>query len=185
MQNRIIYIDAIKAVLMFLVIWGHVIQYTNIKENLDNDIAAFIYSFHMPMFMMMSGMFFNKQLKNSPSQMLLKNALRLLLPASVITLCLFLMVYINKPRGIVESISWLWHCRPWFVTTLFFCNVTTFVIHQILRNKRLSFLLTFLLFCLIPDISSRLLFMYPFFVLGYYMNSPYLEKYLSNAKWGG
>lgn len=185
MQNRIIYIDAIKAVLMFLVIWGHVIQYTNIKENLDNDIAAFIYSFHMPMFMMMSGMFFNKQLKNSPSQMLLKNALRLLLPASVITLCLFLMVYINKPRGIVESISWLWHCRPWFVTTLFFCNVTTFVIHQILRNKRLSFLLTFLLFCLIPDISSRLLFMYPFFVLGYYINSPYTEKYMSNSVMGG
>ena len=29
MQNRIIYIDSIKAVLMLLVIWGHVIQYTN------------------------------------------------------------------------------------------------------------------------------------------------------------
>ena len=105
MKNRIFYIDAIKAVLMFLVIWGHVIQYTNITENLDNDIAAFIYSFHMPMFMMMSGMFFNKQLKNSLSQMLLKNALRLLLPASVITLSLFLIVYINKPRGLEESLT--------------------------------------------------------------------------------
>ena len=185
MQNRIIYIDAIKAVLMFLVIWGHVIQYTNIKENLDNDIAAFIYSFHMPMFMMLSGLFYRKQLKYNFSQMLRKNTFRLLIPATIITLFLFLMIYIHKPRGLEESISLLYICRPWFVTTLFFCNVTTFLVYQFIHKIGSSFLFTFIILCLIPDISSRLLFMYPFYVLGYYMNSPYLEKYLSNAQWGG
>lgn len=186
MNKRIFYIDAMKAVLMFLVVWGHVIQYTNVNEGLDNDIAAFIYSFHMPLFMMLSGMFFYKQLKYSCSQMLQKNTLRLLLPAFVITLCLFLMVYINKPRGLEDSISWMWHCFPWFITTLFFCNITTFFIHKVIRHKGFTFILTFLLFCLIPDISSSLLFMYPFFVLGYYINSPYAIKSLSNkGLWGG
>lgn len=185
MQNRIIYIDAIKAVLMFLVIWGHVIQYTNIKEHLDNDIAAFIYSFHMPMFMMLSGLFYRKQLKYNFSQMLRKSTFRLLIPATIITLFLFLMVYIHKPRGFEESISLLYYCRPWFVTTLFFCNVTTFLVYQFIHKIGSSFLFTFIILCLIPDISSRLLFMYPFFVLGYYINSSYLEKYLSNAQWGG
>lgn len=185
MNKRIFYIDAIKAVLMFLVVWGHVIQYTNAKEGLDNYIAAFIYSFHMPMFIMLSGMFFAKQLKYRRSQMLLKNALRLLLPAIVITLCLFLMVYINKPRGLAESISWLWASRPWFVTTLFVCNVTTFLIYEVIRHKVFTFICTYLLFCLIPDISSRLLFMYPFFILGYYINTPHIEKTLSNNVVGG
>lgn len=185
MPNRIIHIDAIKAVLMFLVTWGHVIQYTNIRENLDNDIAAFIYSFHMPMFMMLSGLFYRKQLKYNFSQMLRKNTFRLLIPATIITLFLFLMIYIHKPRGFEESISWLYYCRPWFVTTLFFCNVTTFLVYQFIHKIGYSFLFTFIIFCLIPDISSRLLFMYPFFVLGYYINSSYLEKYLSNAQWGG
>ena len=127
---------------MFLVVWGHVIQYTNVKEGLDNCMAAFIYSFHMPMFMMLSGMFFNKQLKNECSQMLLKNTLRLLLPAFIITLCLFLFVYVNKPRGLEESISWLWSCRPWFVTTLFFCNITTFITYQVIRHKGFTFIIT-------------------------------------------
>lgn len=185
MKARIYYIDAIKAVLMFLVVWGHVIQYTNVKEGLDNCMAAFIYSFHMPMFMMLSGMFFNKQLKNECSQMLLKNILRLLLPAFVITFCLFLLVYVNKPRGLEESISWFWHCRPWFVTILFFCNITTFLIHKVIRHKGFTFILTFLFFCMIPDISCRILFMYPFFVLGYYINSPYIGKTLINSAMGG
>lgn len=170
---------------MFFVVLGHVIQYTNVKEGLDNCMASFIYSFHMPMFMMLSGMFFNKQLKNEFSQMLLKNTLRLLLPAFIITLCLFLLVYVNKPRGLEESISLFWHCRPWFVTTLFFCNVTTFLIYQTIHHKGFTLILTFLLFCLIPDISSCLLFMYPFFVLGYYINSPYIGKTLINSAMGG
>lgn len=169
-NGRILYLDAIKAVLMFLVIWGHVIQYTNAQEGLDNPIAAFIYSFHMPMFMMLSGMFFKKQLQLRIFEMLRKNFKRLLLPALVICISLFLLVCINKPRGINESINWLWFSRPWFVTTLFFCNATTCFVYRFCKRIGLSFIFTFVLFCLIPSISDRLIFMYPYFVFGYYLN---------------
>ena len=73
MRERILYIDAIKTVLIFLVIWGHTIQYTNANEGLGNPIAAFIYSFHMPMFMMLSGMFFKRQLQLKIQDVISKN----------------------------------------------------------------------------------------------------------------
>lgn len=169
-KGRILYIDGIKAVLIFLVLWGHVIQYTNMNEGLNNPIAAFIYSFHMPMFMMLSGIFFKKQFQLQCSVLLQKNFFRLILPAMVITFSLFLIVFINKPRGLHESINWLWSCRPWFVTTLFFCNVITVLLYKVIKHIGFSFLVTFILFCLLPSISDRLIFMYPFFILGYYMS---------------
>lgn len=170
MTQRILYIDAIKAFLMFIVIWGHTIQYTNVYEGLNNSIAAFIYSFHMPLFMTLSGMFFNKQLTLNFLDALRKNFNRLLLPALVVSLSLFLIVFINKPRGILESINWLWNSRPWFVTTLFFCNVSTCIVYRMCKRIGLSFFLTFVIFCFIPDINERLIFMYPYFVLGYFIN---------------
>jgi len=54
--NRILWLDALKCFAMFLVIWGHVIQY-GVTDYLENDIHIGIYSFHMPLFMMISGFF--------------------------------------------------------------------------------------------------------------------------------
>ena len=54
--NRILWLDALKCFAMFLVIWGHVIQY-GVTDYLENDIHIGIYSFHMPLFFMVSGLF--------------------------------------------------------------------------------------------------------------------------------
>lgn len=181
MRERILYIDAIKTVLIFLVIWGHTIQYTNANEGLGNPIAAFIYSFHMPMFMMLSGMFFKRQLQLKIQDVISKNFKRLLLPALTISLSLFTIIYINKPRGVTEAIDWLWACRPWFITTLFVCNIATCLVFRLVQHTGNTFLITFLFFCLIPSISDRLLFMYPFFILGFYLNEPKSEEMLTGG----
>ena len=52
--NRILWLDALKCFAMFLVIWGHVIQY-GVTDYLENDIHIGIYSFHMPLFFFLSG----------------------------------------------------------------------------------------------------------------------------------
>lgn len=182
-KGRILYIDAIKAVLMFLVIWGHVIQYTNTHEGLNNSIAAFIYSFHMPIFMMVSGMFFQRQLELNIPELIRKNFIRLLLPALFVNLSLFLIIFVNKPRGVIESVNWLWSSRPWFITTLFFCIVTTCIMHKVFKHSGLTFLLTFVLFCLIPSINDRLIFMYPFFILGYAVYNYVVYSNLRGLVW--
>lgn len=169
-ENRIIYLDAIKAVLIFLVIWGHSIQYTNITEDLSNPIASFIYSFHMPMFMAISGIFFHKVLSKNYKTAIKEKSIQLLLPSTLLLLLLFSAIFIHKPRSLQDSLFWLWIARPWYVYTLFACIIASYICIRLTPKTHLGFLLAFCFFCLIPDISAREIFMLPYFALGYYWN---------------
>ncbi len=54
-------LDFIKFLLVLLVVFGHCVQYTYIKFGLNFDdsiIFRYIYSFHMPLFMFISGCLF-------------------------------------------------------------------------------------------------------------------------------
>ena len=48
-KDRIILIDIAKAITIFLVIWGHI--------STGSALEKFLYSFHMPLFFVISGMF--------------------------------------------------------------------------------------------------------------------------------
>ncbi len=63
MKDRIAFIDNIKALLIFLVVFGHIIEKSG---NIDgkNTIYTFIYAFHMPLFIFVSGLFH----KSSPKR---------------------------------------------------------------------------------------------------------------------
>ena len=55
-RNNII--DSPKGFAILLMVFGHLIQFTSIDNSyLSNPIYIFIYSFHMPLFMMISGFF--------------------------------------------------------------------------------------------------------------------------------
>lgn len=49
--GRIVYIDALKGVAVFLVVLGHIVA----EEKDFNNLYNFIYSFHMPLFMFLAG----------------------------------------------------------------------------------------------------------------------------------
>lgn len=51
-RNRISYIDQLKGIAIFLVVLGHVIEH---NAGRDNFLWTLIYSFHMPLFMFVSG----------------------------------------------------------------------------------------------------------------------------------
>ena len=54
MRNKTI--DIIKGIAIFLVVLGHVIQFRFLPESFDeNYLFRMIYSFHMPLFMFLSG----------------------------------------------------------------------------------------------------------------------------------
>lgn len=59
------YLDVVKYVLIFLVVWGHVIQQTShlppYPEQID-PLVRFIWTTHMPLFMGLCGYFFYKSL---------------------------------------------------------------------------------------------------------------------------
>ena len=53
-EKRLVYLDALKGILMVLVILGHVIQ-SSISDYQHNVLFRLIYSFHMPLFFLISG----------------------------------------------------------------------------------------------------------------------------------
>ena len=59
-MNRIIWLDKLKAVAIFLVIWGHIII-NCISYEQKYRIAGLIYSIHIPLFLIISGILVNKK----------------------------------------------------------------------------------------------------------------------------
>ena len=55
--NRLRSFDILKLFAIFLVLWGHCIQYFLSSEPVDEPLYRTIYAFHMPLFMMISGYF--------------------------------------------------------------------------------------------------------------------------------
>lgn len=54
-SHRIMWIDSLKGVLILLVVLGHVVQFTYTNDFCNNHLWCYIYAFHMPAFMALSG----------------------------------------------------------------------------------------------------------------------------------
>ncbi|MCU6432844.1 acyltransferase family protein [Undibacterium sp. Jales W-56] len=72
-QSRNLRIDNIKAVLIFLVVFGHLIELHITGDHFLRSVWIFIYSFHMPMFALVSGMLSKASLDDRQSNQLVKN----------------------------------------------------------------------------------------------------------------
>ena len=78
-MKRILSLDAIKAITMVLVVWGHCMQYIG-GYTFGDHIYSFIYSFHMPLFIIASGYLFSSKI-SSPLVILTKRLfVRLMVP---------------------------------------------------------------------------------------------------------
>jgi fucose 4-O-acetylase-like acetyltransferase len=130
---RLEYVDFLKAFTIFCVLWGHVIQ--QLDNGLDwfhctqNPVFAFIYSFHMPLFFMVSGFFFKSSLRLNLAGFLGKKGRQLMVPWFV--WCLFIYIWDNRggsllrggnlPRllgDVFYNAGWYWFLREMFVSYL-------------------------------------------------------------------
>lgn len=113
-NNRILWVDNLKGVLILLVILGHCIQ--SLDEDFDNNLLfRIIYSFHMPLFMFLSG--FVSYKKKYSGNSIVNRFIRLLVP-------FFLWGLIGMI--VFNDFSFEWICEPdralWFLYTLFFIS---------------------------------------------------------------
>ncbi|MDO4744065.1 MAG: acyltransferase family protein, partial [Clostridia bacterium] len=78
------FIDIAKGVAIFLMLWGHCIQICVIGSGIDffeNSVFKTIYSFHMPLFMLISGyLFYFSFLKRDLKELLIHRTQALLQP---------------------------------------------------------------------------------------------------------
>lgn len=87
-KQRDLSFDFIKGVLIFLVVYGHCLNQLHVRHT-EGMVDVWIYSFHMPMFMFVSGYFAAHTLKNGVGTTWKKISLRLLIPAIVWSIVVF------------------------------------------------------------------------------------------------
>lgn len=135
MKNRNVTIDVLKGITIILVVLGHVIQTIYSPDSYDeNWIFKIIYSFHMPLFIFISGYLagFKKELT---VKWIGSKALRLALPFLVWIPIDYLLDGGRTFEGLVTTFQRLYKDPSdgglWFLWVLFLCCIILFIMENI------------------------------------------------------
>lgn len=171
--GRDLRIDAIKGFLIFLVLWGHVIQNITSNEGYYDDwIFRIIYSFHMPLFALMNGyLFYPSQQKRDCKKALQQKIIGLLVPIMAwTTLDWMLGGILHRKIEASEWIDILGGNMLWFLWSVLAANLVLIIAEKILKHRMVRMcwiIIGFFLMYLFPNPELNL-FLYPYIVLGFY-----------------
>ena len=132
-------LDYIKGVLIFLVVYGHSLCWMGVNiQKPFNFIALFIYSFHMPLFVFLSGYFFSPMKRNDVAETLHKKYKRLIQPHLFFNLIMIIPIFcfweqfghfltresngIITPKSIYLYITMFWYLWCIFLSSMI-CNI--------------------------------------------------------------
>ncbi|ANO78864.1 TPA: acyltransferase [Escherichia coli] len=176
--TRLKEVDLLKGVAIFLVVWGHCIQFltSDRYDFFGNYIFTAIYSFHMPLFMGISGYLFGLSLgkKNLPDAIMSK-LYQLIVP--VISWSIMLGLILNGSVTTAD-ISYQLIFGLWFIGTLCVISIIFLVSHPLSVNYFLpSTVAICLLLLLLPDDNNMKMIKYlaPYFAFG--MMLPRIKHY--------
>lgn len=170
--KREIAFDALKFFAIFLVLWGHSIQYLSSTAFYDQPVYRMIYSFHMPLFMTLVGYFSNNGRNTQLLPTLGKKFRQLLYPAlSFGVVFLISGLYMEGLSAGIEK----WVNAFWFLKSAFCCAVIYFIGRVCLRKATLTVCVTLALSQCI--LFYRINLMYPCFIFGVV-----LHEYISLLK---
>lgn len=162
MESRILYIDKLKGLAILFMVMGHVTQISLEVEN--TTFNKFYTSFHMPLFMFLSGMFIYKYFKEwnykEFCNFVYKKIRRILTPFITIG-CLYTYFFLDNVQCLFNG-SFNGY---WFLPALFLCMIVDITLQYIL--KIFSFKSN-----LIIDCSSRIL-LYFFLIYLYHKGLVY------------
>ena len=189
-ENRSKELDIIKGITIFLVVYGHVIQYTSINNYnfFENYIFKLIYIFHMPVFGLLSGFLFynlkNKEFKDLSivKQIIQKKFMQLIVPAIVWTLIVGVIkigfnIIMKNELSLLSQIITLVKSIPmnlWFLWGIFYCSLAIVIIEGIFNGRKKIYGISLIIMMLIPDIFNLHLYKYIYF---YFMIGYLTKKY--------
>lgn len=185
-SSRSVYLDWVKGVAIILMVLGHCMQYGS-KYRADelyfeNGLFMWIYSFHMPLFMLVSGYLFRKSMLHRTFLSNIKHrAIALLLP--VFTWNSLWLVHINSSLLISGEVNFRlseqlqsYFSALWFLWALFWCSIIVLFVHRFLRDSIGIYICLGILLLFVPGKyegyflvknQALLIFMYPYFIAGY------------------
>ena len=179
-KERDTFFDGLKFVLIILVVFGHVMG-RHMSDTINLNLITFIWFFHMPLFVFISGYFTNKKQD-------LKSLKKWLIPIFETFIC-FDIIYLLYPilAGTYSHKQLLVpQYLTWYLLSLIYWRIfIQFVPDKILNKKSFVLILSVivsLLFLLIPYYGrllsyQRTIGLLPFFLLGYYAkNTTCIER---------
>jgi fucose 4-O-acetylase-like acetyltransferase len=169
--GRIGFIDLLKGFVTLLVVWGHSIE--NFKNGIDfwhNPVWEYIYSFHMPLFYMLSGFLFPPVLSLSFKEFIRRKSIQLLLPY-------FSWLVLLIPYRIITGIQFNWtqelkgllvpfDIHPWFLRELFISWFVVYVSLRILKKWYLALAASLCFVLTAPYFFNLQRFLLPMFWVG-------------------
>lgn len=169
-QSRLGYMDATKYLAMFLVIYSHCIQYCNLddaKAWSEHPAFVAILSFHMPLFMVISGFFFKSCLKRRFVEMAWKKIRHLLIPVAI-----WGAISYFQTDSIANYASAVW-MFGWFVKCLFLCYVATWILYKVpcLTGGGKLVVFNVLLLVIVTPTIWHFSKMYVFFSMGIFLRN--------------
>ena len=173
LKKRYYLLDNLKVILIFFVVFGHVIEYYINDNSILMTLYIFIYISHMPLFIFISG-----YLSKNFYKMKRKAIRNLLIPYIIFNMIWYTAVYIGTRRAMFSVLYPGW--TLWYLLSLFFWRITLKYLIKFKHILLLSFIAGVLV-GLIPSIGSilsisRTIVFLPFFLLGYYTTEEHLEK---------
>jgi fucose 4-O-acetylase-like acetyltransferase len=193
MKDRIQSLDAIKAFAIFLVVLGHMLQKCVLNAD-DNYLFKLIYSFHMPLFIFISGFvsFRNDGLKD---KYLSNKFIGLILPYfSWMLVEIFISLFNSKIDFKAKLIEFLLYPDNglWFLWVLFWMQCILYICFKV--SKKHYFLLLALFYLIYFSVVflsgidnvfcvKTFAFLFPIFMLGFICNKYIIYYKRIISKW--
>ena len=163
--------DILKLFAIYLVILGHCFQHLLSSDYVDEPGYIMIYSFHMPLFMMISGYFAASGLKRDLMSGIVTKARQLLLPCFTAALLFATVTTLINQGSFLDKLDFQLEFGFWFLKTAFFCFLLARISYCFGKYRIIAFAATLAL-TQIPHIyrigyfTTNIDIMYPCFVTG-------------------
>lgn len=169
--------DICKGIAILLVVWGHVLQQglLGIADIHENPVVKLIYSFHMPLFVLISGYFFYaSQKKRTIKEIIVqrsKNLLKIILIWNTIHFVVSLLFNcLIEKQGSFSIKSW-WQAiieGYWFLWAMLFCTITVgFIVKSLPIQFWILGFVAVVPLALISPCRWVILSVYPFYIAGF------------------
>ena len=193
MEKRNKTIDIIRGFAVLLVLWGHVIQYFTIDgfTFYDNYLYKFIYSFHMPLFMIVSGYLFFYSVRKYSLRTLISKRVKplgwtMIIWGGAYNLILQMLYVLMRHEKFSVVALYKSLFSSWFIWSVLLLSVITAGIEKKVKTKSLKivmYIISIVIISVLPCAEYNL-FMFPYFILGYIVaNSSQNEKNFSVNKY--
>ena len=208
MAKRELSLDYIKGILILLVVYGHCLFWLDGNNNSYDYyfIPRIIYTFHMPLFVFLSGYFFSRKKNENIFTTITEKFRRLIIPHLFFNIIMIIPIicfwetyshFVTRFSNDIISFKSIYHYITmfWFLWCVYFSSIISNIIYIITNNSKTSTIILIIIafiFMLISQSQRIHIFiehqhmgtMFLYFILGIFTNNNIKTLTLNPLKYG-